>query len=243
MRGPVILFFACMALAAQPQQNFYSLGKEAALGRQMALEFRRNTVSFDDLIVQQYVDRLGQKLAAQIPNANFPFSFSLTANDPCHTTHEPQALPGGYVFVPVTLLIQARSEAEFAGMLAHSMEHIAERHAARITTRLTNVGNLPLIFMGGCPESHAVPLGLLPTLREQELEADALAAAAIARAGFDPAAFVSYLEREHVPERAQALNPIVERFPASDYIETTSQFIAVQERIAPVAAPGSLSKP
>jgi hypothetical protein len=57
----------------------------------------------------------------------FLFTFILFADDTCEITHEPASLPGGYVFVPASLFVATHNEAEFAGMLAHAMEHVAER--------------------------------------------------------------------------------------------------------------------
>jgi len=119
--------------------DFYSLEKEASLGRQLAAEFRKRTTVIDSPTVQDYLDRLGRRLESHLPDANFPFTFSAIAEDPCPAIHEPAALPGGYVFVPAALFIAAQDEAEFSGLLAHAMEHIAQRHGTRQATRGTMV--------------------------------------------------------------------------------------------------------
>ncbi len=181
--------------------NFYSLEKEGALGRQLAAEFRKRTTLIDRPTVQNYLDHLGQTLEPHVPDANFPFTFRAIAEDPCPATHEPVALPGGYVFVPAALFIAALDEAEFAGMLAHAMGHIAQRHGTRQATRGTMINNasIPLIFMGGgCSEGHAIPLAFMALQRSAELEADSLAVQTMARAGFNPRALAQYLQRVQV---------------------------------------------
>ena len=196
-----------------------------------------------------------------MPDAKFTFKFSVVANDTCQSTHEPASLPGGYVFVPGALFIEANSEAEFAGMLAHSMEHVAERQSTRPGTRdrIANPENIPLIFMGawsgGCSEGKAIPAGLLPTGRSHELEADRLAVQAMARAGFDPQALVSYIKRVQTPqteifsalpardERVAAMNLIIERLPRFGYEETTDAFVANRERILRSAEGGNTPRP
>jgi predicted Zn-dependent protease len=83
------------------------------------------------------------------------------------TIHEPATLPGGYVFVPAGLFLAAQDEAEFAGMLAHAMGHIALRHGTRQATRgvLIKQRSIPLIFMGGwttlCSSGLSIPAGPL----------------------------------------------------------------------------------
>jgi len=120
------LLFVGLSLAAQepgkPVENvadYYSLEKEAAIGRQLALETQRRTEAINDPGVEEYVKRLGLRISARMPEAKFPFTFSVITDDPCPSLHEPLAIPGGYIFVPAALLIEVHDEAEFAGMLAH----------------------------------------------------------------------------------------------------------------------------
>src|SRR5271169_284582 len=102
-----IWMFVALPLPAQESSgttghgvNFYSLEKEAAIGRQLAADFRQRTTPIDSATVQNYLDHLGRGIAAQIKDAKFPYTFSVIADDPCPTVHEPVALPFGYVFVP-----------------------------------------------------------------------------------------------------------------------------------------------
>src|SRR6185295_11797215 len=103
------------------------LEKEAALGKQLAAELRERMSPIDVPVVQNFLDQLGKSIAALMPDAKLPFTFTPIAEDPCLTTHEPVAMPGGYIFVPAALFLAARDEAEFAGMLVHAMEHVTQR--------------------------------------------------------------------------------------------------------------------
>ena len=174
--------------AAGQAPSSASLEKEAALGKRLAEEFRGHTTKIDNSAVQAFLDRIGQRLAAQMPEARFPFSFSAVADDPCSTTHEPSALPGGYVFVPSRLFLVAENEAEFAGMLAHAMEHVVQR---------------PIVFPGGFQGncSGAIPLGARSSERSLEMKADTLAIQALARAGFDSNGLARYIQRIQIRRR------------------------------------------
>ena len=70
---------------------------------------------------------LGAKLAAQLPDAPFPYTFAITTSDWSNFLREPVSLPGGYIFISPLLFRTAQVEAEFAGMLAHAMAHVAAR--------------------------------------------------------------------------------------------------------------------
>jgi predicted Zn-dependent protease len=192
--------------------NFYSLEKEAALGRQLAAEAARHTKPLDSAVARDYANEVGQRLAAKVSGPAFTYTFAVIADGADNTTHEPLALPGGYIFVGASLFLAAQDEAEFAGMLAHSIAHIAARHASRQATlgQLTNMSTVPLIYMGGGAGQAidnnrmvSIPMGLLRFRRENELEADRLAAETMAGAGFDPAALARYIGRVQPEEGAR----------------------------------------
>jgi len=194
----------------QPGQgiNFYSRDKEIALGRQLALEYRRRTTPLDNAAVSDYVKRVGANLAAQFPGWTYQIETvredrggsTALALDPellrvaaPEATHEPAAFPGGFIFVSVDLIAAARSEAEFAGMLAHAMAHVAERDWTRMASRselAQTAASVPDRSAG-----LAVPVGMLTFSRAIEAEADYLAVKAMAAAGYDPAGLASYLGR------------------------------------------------
>ena len=221
---------------AEKGANLYRLEKEAALGRQLAAEFRQRTTPIDKPIVQAYLDRLGQKLAAQMPEVKFPFTFGAVADDACPTTHEPAALPGGYVFVPSGLFLAAQDEAEFAGMLAHAMEG-----------SVVDNSKTPLIFMGGfsgtCSEGQAIPLGLITSQKSRKLETDSLAVRTMAHAGYDPSALVRYIQRVQVrpaerDARLAAMLSAIEKLPSVEYAAAPpDEFAAAQQEVRRLSEP------
>lgn len=180
--------------------------KEAALGRALSADVRQRTTAIESPIVQHYLDGLSQRLST------VRYVLSPVFDHLCPPTHEPAALPGGYIFVPAALFMAVHDESEFAGMLMHSMAHIALRHGMR--QQSGNGAAVPLIFMGGgagfCSDAQTtIPRGFVETARKAELDADAAAVEGIARAGFDPDALGRYLRRigtePSVNERLAAL--------------------------------------
>ena len=67
----------------------------------------------------------------QLP-VGFSYTVAIVADD---GGYEPISLPGGFIFVPASTILAARNEAEFAGMLAHAMAHIAAHHGTRAASR------------------------------------------------------------------------------------------------------------
>ena len=185
---------------------------------------------------------LGRRIAPQLPDIGQNWKFFPVVDSQTGRTHEPAAVPGGYVFVPASLILSARDEAEFAGMLAHSMVHVSERLWAR------NSGAIPLVFIGaaGHDEPILLPAGLQQAQRSAELEADRLAVAAMARAGYDPAALLTYIDRlqpaatdpnplrSAMPshdERIAGLQAAIQALPPATYSLDNAEFRAVQEEV------------
>ena len=68
-----------------------------------------------------------RELAAQIPDSLFPYAVTVVKDD---SRAEPVVLPGGYVYVSTGMFRAARSESEFAGLMAHTMMDVTQRTGA-----------------------------------------------------------------------------------------------------------------
>jgi len=242
------LYTVLMASLPMSAQDFYSREREAALGAGLAKEVQQRTGPIDNAVIRDYVERTGSRLAAQLPGTGFPYLFSVISGDVGGRTHEPLSLPGGYIFVPGTLILTCQTEAEFAGMLAHAMAHTAERHGTRQAARAIqgNLTSLPLIFMGGWMggQEGLIPLAVLDIHRRFETEADALAVRAMADAGYDPEALVSYIRRVQPGDgetskmsalpprdsRITAMENTIRELPSKTYV-ATDEFPRIQEEL------------
>jgi len=220
MRLAFLVLIALTGYAQDPSKgvNFYSLEKEKALGEQLAKEVRRSSTPVDDPVILNWINDLAKRL---VPDSQFSYTFELIKEDQT-MLHEPPSLPGGFVFVPVQLILAAQSEDEFAGMLAHAMAHIEARHGTKQATKgaIVNQATVPLIFTGGWTGfaagrngTMAVPLGYVKFQRDSELQADRLAAEKMSAAGYDPEALAQYIEREQPPDPPQQkpYSPLPER--------------------------------
>ena len=196
----------------------------------MAERFSSRTIN--DGIIQRYLDQMTQQVGPQIKNADFPFTVKAISDDQCSVTHEPVALPAGYIFVPAALFLAAQDEAEFAGMLAQAMERSVLRQGLHRATNLQSLASIPLIFMGtGCSDDKMmVPLA---AQGKTATEADGLAVEALAHAGFDPEGLSHYLERVQPdrPDRAENIQYLLKLQPQANYIVDGSQFDAVRQRV------------
>jgi len=122
------------------------------------------------------------------------------------------ALPGGPLVVTTGLLLAAPSAEAVAGVLAHEVAHVTERHAMRALLRQAGVGLLLSVLVGDAAGAgsglveHAASLTGLSHSREMEREADRVGAALLRRAQLDPRAladFLRVLQQEEQQQRAQ----------------------------------------
>jgi beta-barrel assembly-enhancing protease len=179
--------------------NLYSLEKERSIGQTMAAAIDLHTKFVDDPDINDYVNRLGQKIAR---NSDAQVTFTIKVIDsPNFRTF---ALPGGFLYVDKGLIMEVDSEAELAGLMAHEIAHVAARHATRFATQKSawNLISLPLASLGpaGLGARQIGPLRLKKFSRDAELEADLLGMEYQYAAGYDPQAFVDALEKLHSQE-------------------------------------------
>ena len=246
-----LLVLALAALSLNAQVNFYSREKEAALGAQLAAEATKDTTPLGSAAAADYINKVVRRLAVAMPNQSYTFTIALVKDDLGGSTHEPTALPAGYIFVPAGLLLAAQNEAELAGMLAHAMVHVTSRHYTQLATRteLAQIGTYPLHPLSPLnPRDNpwAVPAPMLAIMRSFERQADYVAAATAAAAGYDPAAFAAYISRTQtdqpdpfaaLPNRADRIAGIeqaikaIRRMGPHDYAPTGAEFAQIQAEV------------
>lgn len=158
--------------------------------------------------VGQYVEQVGRNVAVHsgLGNARESFNVSLL-NSPVHNAF---AVPGGYIYTTRQLVALMESEAELAGVLAHEVAHVTARHSERRQRRAQRnqiLGGLGAILSGvllGDSQlgnlltrgaTSAPQLLNLAYSRGNEEESDRLGIDYMSRAGYDPQAMGSLLER------------------------------------------------
>ncbi|MEO6120427.1 MAG: M48 family metallopeptidase [Terriglobales bacterium] len=240
--------------------NFYSIEKEVRLGRELAADVEANAKLFKDEAINEYVNRLAQNLVRN-SDAKVMFTVKVIDSDEVNAF----ALPGGFFFVNVGMLMAAENEAELAGVMAHEIAHVAARHATKNATKkdIWNIISIPLVFVGGPAgmivqnvANFAVPMSFLKFNRNAEREADLLGLEYQYAAGYDPSAMIAFFERLGGKEKKQ--NFLVRAFsthpmnedrvkrsqktmetllpPSEQYLVTTSDFEEMKARLAMLTA-------
>jgi beta-barrel assembly-enhancing protease len=181
--------------------SLISVQQEVEIGKQAQQQIRKDVPELRDGAVTQYLAGLGRTLAARAKGPRYPYSFTV-AN---YREINAFALPGGPVWVHRGAMQAAASESQLAGVLAHEIAHISERHAAdQLTKSLVANGLLGLLgaVLGNDRGARAAQTGarilasgyMLKFSRDDEREADAVGADMMRRAGWDPRGMIEFME-------------------------------------------------
>ncbi|MDB9528307.1 M48 family metallopeptidase [Oscillatoria sp. CS-180] len=170
--------------------------QEVDLGRQTdaALKRRGVRVYNQDAEVVNYVNNIGQRLAAESDRSDIPYTFQIVADDSINAF----ATSGGFVYVHTGLLRAADTEAELAGVMAHEIGHIVGRHSVNRMREIALANGI--VGALGVSEDDLVNIGVqlalfLPNSRSAEYEADELGFENMGRAGYDQRGLISFMEK------------------------------------------------
>ena len=196
-----------------------SVEQEIAIGQQANAQVRKDVPEVSDAQVTAYVRGLGQRLVRHAPGPKYPYSFTV-AN---YREINAFALPGGPVWVHRGLMHAAANESQLAGVLAHEVAHIAQRHAAdQLTKGMVANGFLSVLgaFLGNSGGAGVAQMaaGLLTNgvflkfSRDDESEADRVGLQIMRSAGWDGRGMVELFE---ILRREQGSSPGVPSFLSS----------------------------
>lgn len=180
---------------------------EQRLGEVIMADGRRDPSYIDDPAINQYLTGMGTELAAHGAGATQVNVFAI--RDPAINAF---AMPGGYIGIHSGLVVASQSESELAGVVAHEIAHVSQRHVARQLAQQNQSSMLLLGMMlaalaaaaagaGGLAQGAAV-FGQAAALnsqlsfsRDAEREADRLGLQMMHSAGYDPAGMAAMFAR------------------------------------------------
>ncbi len=97
---------------------------EVTIGRGVAARILAQYWEWHDQALDQYVTLVGQTLVLGVGRDDTTYYFAILYSD----TINAFSTPGGYTFITRGALGQMRDEAELAGVLAHEIAHVNQRH-------------------------------------------------------------------------------------------------------------------
>lgn len=195
--------------------------QEYELGSSVMKELKTALVISQDTIVTEYIHGLGYRLLATQSQAQPNYQFFIVKDK----TINAFALPGGFVAVNTGLILATEAESELAGVLAHEIGHVQQKHIARMYAhagrlRLSTIAGMIASIIIATQSPQAAQGAIAATLagsqqalinftRDHEKEADYVGIQTLAKAGFDPMGMPTFFHRmyqdtryhgNHIPE-------------------------------------------
>jgi len=210
-------------LRPPPQSSLPDLGSTAngmlsredeyQLGRMVMRDVRAEGRLFEDPETTDYLQSVGSRIGVEAQDGEQRLTL-FAIRDPSINA---STLPGGFIVVNTGLVLLTNNESELAGVLAHEIGHVVQRHLVRgaqaqgRTSLATMAGMLAGILLGAATgNADAIP-GVVALAqgtamqqqinftRMEEHEADRVGIGYLAAAGYDPnsmAGFFSLMQRE-----------------------------------------------
>lgn len=246
IRGAALAALAAASLAAcatnpvtgRPQLSLVSEAQEIEMGRQGAQEVQQTIGLVDNPALQDYVQRVGARLAAHSERPGLPWTFRVV-DDPSPNAF---ALPGGYIFVTRGLMDMMNSEAQLATVVGHEIGHVTARHSVTQISRAQlaqlglGIGSIfvPAVQQLGNLAGAGLNLLFLHYSRDAENQADELGFRYALNENYDvrqmPQVFAS-LQRVGELEQQSSLPSWLESHPdPQSRIQRTEQRIAALNR-------------
>lgn len=176
--------------------------EEENIGQAIALQvIARYGGVYDNPELTRYVNLVGKGVALTCDRANMEYRFAVLNHDSINAF----AAPSGYIFVTRGLLNAVQNEAELAAVLGHEIGHVTEKHILDVIQRskqIAGVAEAGLAYASRNPDAFKNVIdGAVKKLLDEgldqgkELESDRLGVVFASRVGYDPTAYLTFLNR------------------------------------------------
>ena len=194
-----------------PADSIMNKAQEAQIGRRVVAQLRNAGAIMEDPQVTEYIQTLGAQLAGHANDGDQSFEFFMVDDDAINAF----ALPGGFIGMNAGLILASETESEVAGVLAHEVAHVTQRHIARSlydnqrSSIISMASMLAAVLLGMASDSRSndamsgvLAAGQAATMQRQinftrsnELEADRIGIGTLSSAGFDPSGMATFFEK------------------------------------------------
>lgn len=214
-----VMFMGCATefnvATNREDRMMYSSDQEVSMGDSLSKQVEKNYTFIQDPQLNERLRKVGEKIAAVCDRKELLYRFRVIEDEKDRDLVNAVSLPGGYVYVFKNLMKIADTDDELATVLGHEIGHIVARHAIKRLQAIWgyNILSALAVGTGSSDVVKGAQLAYLQLLmgysQDDELLADKLGARYTKRAGFDPDAMMTFLEKlkeRHKKEAPQALS-------------------------------------
>ncbi len=180
---------------------------EKLLGEEIFNDVKNQIPIVDDPYLQNYIQNLGTKLL-QNTSSNYKSFHFFIVDSPLINAF---ALPGGFIGINKGLITTADSENELAGVLAHEIAHVTQRHIARSIEKSKQI-QMPMIagiIAGALLSAYNPELGqsilvgsmaagnqsMINYTREHEAEADRIGMSTLVKSSYPASSMIDFFSK------------------------------------------------
>lgn len=181
-----------------------STDQEVRMGKSLIKDVVKEFGLDEDNIIQNRIDTIGQNIAAVCDRKDISYHFNVLKGEKLKPEERLNAfaIPGGYIFIFRDMVNLMETDDEIAGILAHEVGHVAAKHSIKkIQGSLGAMAlNLAGARMARDPETRmrinaAIGLLMMSYSREDESTADRLSVRYLKKAGYNPEAILSSIDK------------------------------------------------
>ena len=192
-----------------PADAIMTISQEERLGRSVFAQILNSGSINENPIVDEYINSLGKNMGVYAQDGEFNFRFFVIDDDEVNAF----ALPGGYIGIHSALIRLTEEENELAGVVAHEIAHVTQRHISRtyLAQQENTIFALATMLAGAILASAsnssdaaagammagtaAMQQGQINFTRAMETDADRVGVQILFQSGFDPLGMPTMFEK------------------------------------------------
>ncbi len=168
--------------------------QEVQLGGQINDQILDQVELYSDRDINNYVKQIGERLVPYSDRPKLSYTFQVVNDNSINAF----ATMGGFVYVHTGLLKAADNEAEVAGVMAHEIAHITNKHSLKQMRQRIIAGGLA--DAAGVDNNVLVAVGVevglnLPKSRNAEYEADRSGLETIVRSDYAASGMIGFFQK------------------------------------------------
>jgi predicted Zn-dependent protease len=217
-----------------------STQQEVELGRQYAAEINAQLPIVQNPAVHSYINELGESIARRVDPRGIDYTFYVVNAAGVNAF----AVPGGFIYVNRGLIERASNMSELAGVLAHEIGHVVERHSVEQLQKAQNANLLANVVYGVLlqrPPSGVEQVGVQVAgsaifagySRDAEREADIQAVGYLVTSGINPRGMPAFFQKL-IEEQQRSPSTVEQWF--STHPLTQERIELVQQQINSIPA-------
>jgi predicted Zn-dependent protease len=197
MRALAATMLVVMPLTSMPSPAVaVSTQTEIKMGQDEVRHIDAENLVVNDPVLNNWVNSIADNLKRERARPDINYTFKIIDTDDINAF----SLPGGFIYVNFGLLNFVNSDDELAGVMGHEMGHVERRHVVTLPAKAQAiqilVGIVSIFSIFAYRFGALIGAAALQKIsRQDELQADQYGLMLMSRAGYDPNAMVSFMQR------------------------------------------------